>query len=118
MNNEPVAWRIKNPQMFNEWVVFPNKEQASLYAFHNGKGNLPEPLYTHPAKTLTDRIAELEKLVSQRFDDGKRLGIIETEDRLLKAKTLTDEEIIAICDEFGVIVADTGLKAIRAILRK
>ena len=30
------------------------------------------------------RIAELEKLVHQRFDDGKRLGTIETEDRLLK----------------------------------
>jgi hypothetical protein len=29
-----------------------------------------------------DRIAELEKLVHQRFDDGKRLGVIETEDRL------------------------------------
>jgi len=32
--------------------------------------------------TLSDRIAELEKLVHQRFDDGKRLGVIETEDRL------------------------------------
>ncbi len=29
-----------------------------------------------------ERIAELEKLVHQRFDDGKRLGVIETEDRL------------------------------------
>ncbi len=29
-----------------------------------------------------DRIAELEKLVHQRFDAGKRLGVIETEDRL------------------------------------
>jgi hypothetical protein len=54
MNNEPVAWRIKNPQMFNEWIVFSDKEQASLYAFHNGKGNLAEPLYTHSAKILTD----------------------------------------------------------------
>ena len=28
-----------------------------------------------------DRIAELEKLVHQRFDDGKRLGVLETEDK-------------------------------------
>ena len=48
---------------------------------------------THPAKTLTDRIEELEKLVSQRFDDGKRLGVLETEDRFRKAINLTDEEI-------------------------
>ena len=34
------------------------------------------------------------------------------------SKDLTDEEIIAICDEVGVIIADTGLQAIRAILRK
>jgi hypothetical protein len=66
MNNEPVAWRIKNPQMFNEWIVFSNKEQASLYAFHNGKGNLAEPLYTHPAKTLTDE--EIEGIARANVD--------------------------------------------------
>ena len=33
-------------------------------------------------KQQADRIAELEKLVHQRFDDGKRLGVLETEDRL------------------------------------
>ena len=31
---------------------------------------------------------------------------------------LTDEEIIAEAEKFGVIIADTGLKAIKAILRK
>jgi hypothetical protein len=31
-------------------------------------------------------IEALKKLVHQRFDDGKRLGIIETEDRLRKAQ--------------------------------
>jgi len=67
MNSEPVAWRIKNPQMFNEWIVFSNKEQASLYAFHNGKGNLAEPLYTHPAKTLTDE--EITKLHLECWDE-------------------------------------------------
>ena len=33
-------------------------------------------------------------------------------------KELTDEEIIAEAVKFGVIIADTGLKAIKAILRK
>jgi hypothetical protein len=69
-----------------------------------------------------DRIAELEKLVSQRFDDGKRLGIIETEDRLLKAKTLTDEEITQVFDECYPNNADgdvvTLIDFARAILRK
>jgi hypothetical protein len=43
-----------------------------------------------------NRIAELEKLVSQRFDDGKRLGVLETEDRFRttpQIKELSDEEI-------------------------
>ena len=31
-------------------------------------------------------IEALKKLVHQRFDDGKRLGILETEDRLRKAQ--------------------------------
>ncbi len=50
-----------------------------------------------------DRIAELEKLVHQRFDDGKRLGIIETEDRFnrfLQTKPLSDEEIEEIAKPF------------------
>jgi hypothetical protein len=41
-------------------------------------------LRTIPA--LQAEIEALKKLVHQRFDDGKRLGIIETEDRLRKAQ--------------------------------
>ena len=44
--------------------------------------------YCQPQKyidRLHDTIEALKKLVHQRFDDGKRLGIIETEDRLRKA---------------------------------
>jgi hypothetical protein len=46
-------------------------------------------LYTKAAAMLRQQQAEIEalkKLVHQRFDDGKRLGIIETEDRLRKAQ--------------------------------
>jgi hypothetical protein len=67
-----------------------------------------------------DRIAELEKLVSQRFDDGKRLGIIETEDRLLKAKTLTDEEIWEVINRTAWVGTEEEIrfKIAEAILRK
>ena len=44
-----------------------------------------------------DRIAELENLVSQRFDDGKRLGVLETEDRFRttpQIKELSDRELV------------------------
>ena len=46
-----------------------------------------ELLYTHPAKTLTD--SEYDNI----FANGKRLGVLETEYKFRKAKTLTDEEI-------------------------
>jgi hypothetical protein len=70
--------------------------QSSLdIADHLGRGEYDWcPEAETRLKEQHDRIKELEKLVNQRFDDGKRLGIIETEDRFLKAKTLTDEEIL------------------------
>ena len=46
-------------------------------------------LASQAATMLRQQQAEIEalkKLVHQRFDDGKRLGIIETEDRLRKAQ--------------------------------
>ena len=59
MNNEPVAWRWKyvdeNGEPFTDWQYWheeptiPNKDKKYL-----------EPLYLHPAKTLTDEeIAEV-----------------------------------------------------------
>ena len=61
--NKPVAWRVQNPQMFNDWITFPTQEQADLYAFHNGKGNLPEPLYTHPVINNGGNLEELNTKV-------------------------------------------------------
>ena len=49
MKNEPVAWRnlcVSNIGEDSEWIYN-----------EIGQG---EPLYTHPVKELTDRIAELE----------------------------------------------------------
>jgi len=100
MNNEPVAWlyRIKNTD--NRWELSWIRPITDIFE--------TEPLYTHPsehdlgvaeaigfdkgykaatAKTLTDD--EYDNI----FANGKRLGVLETEDRFCKAKTLTDEEI-------------------------
>ena len=59
-----------------------------------------------------DRIAELEKLVHQRFDDGKRLGVIETENRFNRSpqtKPLSDEEIYKLEAQYlKVKVSDDG----------
>ena len=55
MNNEPVAWIANDADL-------PLKEDGSywLYPKNPSKDNLYIPLYTHPVKELTDRIAELE----------------------------------------------------------
>jgi hypothetical protein len=95
--------------------------QSSLdIADHLGRGEYDWcPEAETRLKEQHDRIKELEKLVNQRFDDGKRLGIIETEDRFHKAKTLTDEEINQIWLDFDARDTNDWFIAIaRAILRK
>ena len=57
-------------------------------------------------RQLATEKAELEKLVHQRFDDGKRLGILDTELKYKFApqtKPLSDEEIISIADSLSLI---------------
>jgi hypothetical protein len=44
MNNQPVAWRIKDKN--DEWLYYDDEVVGA------------EPLYTHPAKTLTDEEIE------------------------------------------------------------
>ena len=46
MNNEPVAWMVKAPD--GEYLVFENTEHPVMADCQY------IPLYTHPAKTLTD----------------------------------------------------------------
>jgi hypothetical protein len=97
--------------------------QSSLdIADHLGRGEYDWcPEAETRLKEQHDRIKKLEKLVNQRFDDGKRLGIIETEDRLLKTKTLTDEEIEEVLKSVdkNAVRLPLGWKTFaRAILRK
>lgn len=81
MNNEPVAWMVKTLDGKN--LMLYGEEQPPKFT-----GEVQYiPLYTHPAKTLTD--AEFDNI----FANGKRLGVLETEDKFRKEKTLTDEEI-------------------------
>jgi hypothetical protein len=105
MNNEPVAWMS---------VDLDGRTVLATYEFETAI-----PLYTHPAKTLTD--GEYDNI----FANGKRLGVLETEDKFRKAMNLTDEEIITVLtDKF---VKDQGryastnlfyIEFARAILKK
>jgi hypothetical protein len=58
-------------------------------------------------KSLEDKIEELKAntLTDEEFDrifaNGKRLGVLETEDRFRKAMNPTDEEILEVAKEMG-----------------
>ena len=65
--------------------------QAEIEALKrpNNVVGVPQDKLFEMQATIHEQQAEIEalkKLVHQRFDDGKRLGIIETEDRLRKAQ--------------------------------
>ena len=53
MNNEPVAWVQTRAELNNEGAVIA---KYTAVKFNSGFEDLPNetPLYTHPAKTLTD----------------------------------------------------------------
>ena len=52
MNNEPVAWMMENPQNTSAYLTF-EKPTREMKISHQAI-----PLYTHPAKTLTDEEIE------------------------------------------------------------
>ena len=58
MNNEPVAWMVKAPD--GEYLVFENTEHPVMADCEY------IPLYTHPAKTLTDE--EIKEVYGEYFD--------------------------------------------------
>jgi hypothetical protein len=67
MNNEPVAWMWRMKNSDNRWELAFNKPMTEQF-FDT------EPLYIHPAKTLTDKeILELTKdstiFEYREFDD-------------------------------------------------
>ena len=50
MNNEPVAWMMKSndPDYVSDYIMFKTPERKDKISHH------AIPLYTHPAKPLTD----------------------------------------------------------------
>jgi hypothetical protein len=74
MNNEPVAWMLTLPDGTHDWILDGNGCEGYI------------PLYTHPAKTLTD--AEQDACFNRGYKEGAR-DILNRQ-----AKTLTDKEIL------------------------
>jgi hypothetical protein len=119
MKNEPVAWMIQ-AQTWHEFT-FSEPDMAEVEAEEWSV----TPLYTHPAKTLTDRIAELEKenkalheLIKQRIERNLELQTLLGK-YMSQAKTLTDEEIRIVIDEHWEKTSNVNLfDFARAILRK
>jgi len=58
MNNEPVAWMFQGAFDISTYVSF---EKPNPYIYPN-----PTPLYTHPAKTLTDE--EIKSIWCEVYD--------------------------------------------------
>ena len=94
MNNEPVAWILKeNPQIEGEVI----------------------PLYTHPVKTITEII---EKNKPEIEKANAYIKSLEDEIKALKAKTLTDEEILKIADAGEWHKDEFAINFARALLKK
>ena len=73
------------PQKLADWL-----QDKTIYLWDSGDEQYyASPICEDIVPMLRQQQAEIEalkKLVHQRFDDGKRLGILETEDRLRKAQ--------------------------------
>ena len=106
MNNEPVAWVYLEKWMAG--IAYPDE----CFSDEELKGTIP--LYTHPAKTLTD--AEFDNI----FANGKRLGVLETENRIWAGINSMTEEIGLITTDprFSHIESPLLLEFAKAILRK
>ena len=104
MNNEPVAWRCKK---------FYETQEGWFY----NENQIGEPLYTHPAKTLTEII---EKNKPEIEKANAYIKLLEDEIKALKAKT-EDEALKTFYEdrlEAGKRREETLLKTIEALLRK
>lgn len=70
MKTEPVAWRYKYEDDDTTWNYQDNKSLIkSMIRVHH---IIAEPLYTHPAKTLTDEelLKQIRHAISCYFDDA------------------------------------------------
>jgi len=131
MNNEPVAWMLETQRGNIICFVKPSDEFDWL------------PLYTHPAKTLTDEeirqmnnepVAWMFEYGTDRGDAVNGIswypnvhfkkpnlgGLIRNIEPLYThpAKTLTDEEIIEIWSGMETDTSEQNIAFARAILRK
>jgi hypothetical protein len=108
--NEPVAWMVKT--LDGKKLMLYGEKQPPKFA-----GDVQcIPLYEHSEKTLTD--ADFDNI----FANGKRLGVLETEDKFRKEKTLTHEEITQVFNDCYPNNGDGDVVNLvdfaRAILRK
>jgi hypothetical protein len=94
MNNEPVAWMFQGAFDISTYVSF-EKPNPDIYPN-------PTPLYTHPAKTLTDDPLINFKPVWQEKPE----------------LTLTDEEILQFRNKVPYSYSKDLIDFARAILRK
>jgi hypothetical protein len=70
MNNEPVAWFEQDPDMKSVWYQADKDAPNAI------------PLYTHPAKTLTD--GEILNMYLEQTNGNKDLDILEFARAILK----------------------------------
>ena len=96
--------------------ILKTQEQVNSFLTATDPTGRVEPVYTHPVKELTLTHEEYDNI----FANGKRLGVIETENRLWKAMQLTDEEIIKVYENMLGVASARGsaIDFARAILRK
>ena len=73
MNNEPVAWMLTLPDGTHDWILDGNECEGYI------------PLYTHPAKELTDEeiIDQANHLADGWFSDKFEKGIFITEEKIV-----------------------------------
>ena len=120
MNDEPVAWAVWEG---NPHDVFLYKEEADELCRLKGGDAKSVPLYTHPAK-------ELHLSLQKNKETGELLAVTYTDDehRIVEvlwqkppAKTLTDEEIMVLYEEYieTQYASESNVLGFgRAILRK
>ena len=106
MNNQSVAWRIKDKN--SEWLYYDDEVVGA------------EPLYAQPQKYCP---SEDNAAYEKGFVDGMGQMIESAVHRAVEgmsAKTLTDEEIQEVAHGFGAIgwMGDITYEFARAILKK
>jgi hypothetical protein len=105
--------RSQEPDSYGDGTVYrgvrSKDSQVKTYVFDEHAG---KQTWSNPVKELTDE--EFDRI----FADGKRLGVLETEDRFRKAMNPTDQEILKIADAGEWHKDEFAINFARAVLRK